>query len=72
MELGVAQPTVELDVEQSIPVPIGLGSGFIPPSNQVTGEVNGVPTPLTLWMGNVAQYSAISPKDPSTIYIVTA
>lgn len=81
MELGVVQPGVQLDVTpvspeidlvQPVSIPVALGAGFIPPSNQVTGVVDGVPTPITLWMGSTAEYDAISPKDPFTLYIVTS
>jgi hypothetical protein len=38
----------------------------------VGGEVNGVPTSLTLWVGTAAQYAAIAVKSGSTIYVVTS
>jgi hypothetical protein len=72
VELEVSQPGVELEVSEPIAVAISLGSGFLPPPNRVTGLVDGVPTPLTLWMGSAAEFDAISPKDPFTVYIVTA
>ena len=37
----------------------------------VGGEVNGVPTELTLWVGTAAQYAAVVSKPISTIFVVT-
>lgn len=37
-------------------------------ANKVAGSVNGTATGLTLWTGTAAQFAAVTPKSPTTIY----
>jgi hypothetical protein len=47
-------------------------TGITDKPNIVVGSNNGTPTDLTLWVGTAAQYAALSSKDSSTVYAVTA
>jgi hypothetical protein len=40
------------------------------PTNNVLGSSAGTPTPLTLWKGTQAQYTALGTYDSNTVYVV--
>ena len=63
------EPTADASVVTKDWVTAQISSGG--ETTIVQGSVNGTPTQLTLWTGTAAQYSAVSPKVATTVYIVT-